>query len=313
MHHRDPTVWTGNFCAVVTPFREDAALDLAAFEENLHLLVDEGIDGVVIAGHTGESWAIADDEREALFGAAVATVGERVPVIGAVSAIRTEDAVGLARMAERSGVDGMLLTAPAYAMVDDREVVEHVRAVGDASSLPIMLYNIPRRIGRALSPEMIARLCDGVPNVAAVKQSSPAFDELSAVLTLCGDRLRVFAGGSAMRGIAAASVGAHGFVSSTETQVLGAEAIAIYDSVVAGGVDSVRDVQRRCARLSVELHHLGTEPAGLKVAMNLLGRPGGYPRRPILPLDADGVAAVQRLVDEVVPAGSSARRLALAS
>ena len=112
-----------------------------------------------------------------------------------------------------------------------------------------------------------------------------------------------------MRGIAAASVGAHGFVSSTETQVLGAEAIAIYRRVNAGEVAAVRDVQRRCARLSTELHRLGTEPAGLKVAMNLLGRPGGFPRRPILPLDAEGVERVKRLVDEVVPKGSSARRV----
>lgn len=312
MNHRDASSWSGNFCAVVTPFGEDGSLDLRAFEQNLEILVEEGIEGVVVAGHTGESWAVDDAEREQLFRVAASAVGAHIPVIGAVSAIRTEDACRLARVAEDAGIHGMLLTAPAYAMVDDRETIEHVRHVGAASSLPIMLYNIPRRIGRTLSPALIERLCD-VPTVAALKQSSPAFDELSDALTRCGDRLRVFAGGSAMRGIAAASVGAHGFVSSTETQVLGAEAIAIYARVNAGETAEVRDVQRRCARLSTELHHLGTEPAGLKVAMNLLGRPGGFPRRPILPLGPDGVAAVQRLVDEVVPQGSPARRLAAAT
>lgn len=312
MNHRDPSRWSGNFCAVVTPFDQDGTLDLRAFHENLELLLSEGIEGVVVAGHTGESWAIDDDERAQLFRTAVEAVGAQIPVIGSVSAIRTEDARHLARMAEENGVDGMLLTAPAYAMVNDRETVEHVRQVADAAALPIMLYNIPRRIGRALSPALIEQLCE-IPGVAALKQSSPAFDELSDVLTRCGERLRVFAGGSAMRGIAAASVGAHGFVSSTETQVLGAEAIAIYHRVYSGETAAVRDVQRRCARLSTELHHLGTEPAGLKVAMNLLGRPGGHPRRPILPLGPEGVAAVQRLVDEVVPRDSSARRVVVAS
>lgn len=310
MSNRDASRWSGNYCAVVTPFDEGGGLDLDAFRGNVALLMEEGIEGVVVAGHTGESWAIADDERAQLFEAAVDVAAGNVTVIGAVSAIRSEDASRLARLAERTGVDGMLLTAPAYAMVNDRETIEHVRTVAEASSLPIMLYNIPRRIGRALSPALIEALCE-IPSVAALKQSSPAFDELSEVLARCGDRLRVFAGGSAMRGIAAAAVGAHGFVSSTETQVLGAEAIAIYRRVNAGELAEVRDVQRRCARLSNELHDLGTEPAGLKVAMNLLGRPGGYPRRPILPLNADGIDRVRRLVDAVVPQESSARRTAL--
>jgi 4-hydroxy-tetrahydrodipicolinate synthase len=309
VNNQDPSRWSGNFCAVVTPFDEDGGLDLDAFGDNLQLLLSEGIEGVVVAGHTGESWAIEDDERAELFRVARDAVAERKPVIGAVSAIRTEDACRLARMAERAGIDGLLLTAPAYAMVDEREITEHVRQVGSATALPIMLYNIPRRIGRALTPDLVEALCD-VPTVAALKQSSPAFDELSEVLDRCGDRLRVFAGGSAMRGIAAASVGAHGFVSSTETQVLGAEAIAIYERVQAGEAAAVRDVQRRCARLSTGLHRVGTEPAGLKVAMNLIGRPGGHPRRPLLPLASADVDEVRRLLDEVVPLDSSARRVA---
>ena len=309
MNNQDPSRWSGNFCAVVTPFDEDEALDLHAFSDNLRLLLSEGIEGIVVAGHTGESWAIDDAERAELFRVARDVVAGTRPVIGAVSAIRTDEARRLARMAEDAGLDGMLLTAPAYAMVGEREITQHIRAVGEASGLPIMLYNIPRRIGKALTPDLIEALCE-VPSVAALKQSSPSFDDLSEVLSRCGDRLRIFAGGSAMRGIAAASVGAHGFVSSTETQVLGAEAIAIYDRVQAGAAAEVRDVQRRCARLATELHRLGTEPAGLKVAMNLIGRPGGHPRRPILPLAPADVDKVRRLVDEVVPRDSSARRVA---
>jgi 4-hydroxy-tetrahydrodipicolinate synthase len=297
---RSSVNWRGNLCAVITPFHEDGRLDEERFSANLLLLLEEGIDGFVVAGHTGESWALDAAERFRLFELAVAASAGRVPVIGAVSAIRTPEAVALARGAAARRLDGVMLTAPAYAMVNDAEVLAHIQAVSDASPLPIMLYNVPRRIGRDLSPELVRRATE-IYRVVALKQSSPSFDDIGRVVDLCGDRLLVFAGNSAERGLPAAVVGADGFVSSVETQALGREAIRLWQLAIAGELEEARAVQRKCARVKKFLGAFGTEPAALKVAMNHLGRPGGFPRPPILPLSAEEAASVCAFMERLAP------------
>jgi 4-hydroxy-tetrahydrodipicolinate synthase len=295
--------WRGNFCAAITPFGDDGALDEDRFERNLQLLLDEGIDGLVIAGHTGEAWALDVTERFRIFEIAGDVASGRVPVIGAVSAIRTGDAVALARGAEARRLDGVMLTAPAYAMVNDSEILAHFQAVSDACTLPIMLYNIPRRIGRDLSPELLGRASE-IDRVVALKQSSPSFDDIGRAIDACGERMLIFAGNSADRGLPAAALGADGFVSSVEVQALGAEAIALWRLSVAGDFAAARAVQHRCARVKKFLGAFGTEPAALKVAMNHTGRPGGYPRPPILPLATEQAAQVEAFMDQLalVPA-----------
>jgi 4-hydroxy-tetrahydrodipicolinate synthase len=300
---RNSVNWRGNFCAVVTPFAEYGALDEDRFASNLQLLLDEGIDGFVVAGHTGESWALDVTERFRIFEIAVMVASGRVPVIGAVSAIRTGEAVALARGAEARRLDGVMLTAPAYAMVNEMEILAHFQAVSDICSLPIMLYNIPRRIGRDLSPELLLR-ATAIDRVVALKQSSPSFDDIGRAIDVCGEHMLVFAGNSADRGLPAAALGADGFVSSVETQALGAEAIALWRLSVAGDYNAARAVQWKCSRVKKFLGGYGTEPAALKVAMNHTGRPGGYPRPPILPLSAEEAAQVEAFMDELtlVPA-----------
>lgn len=286
--------WSGNICAVVTPFNLDGSLDERAFCENLELLISEGIDGFVIAGHTGESWALSDTERLRIFELAAETVGRRVPVIGGVSAIRTPDAVSLARGARERGLDGVMMTAPAYAMVGDREVVAHTRAVAAVGS-PIMIYNIPRRVGRDLSPAFLKQLAE-IPEVVAIKQSSPGFDDLAETVRLLGDQLRIFAGSSAERGLPAAAIGVHGFLSSVDPQALGREAISLWRLSTEGETAGARRVQNRCSKLLKGLKRCGTDPAGLKAAMNYLGRPGGHPRLPILPLTPEEEGMVVALM-----------------
>ena len=295
---RSSVSWHGNLCAVITPFTADSQLDESRSTANLELLLSEGIDGFVIAGHTGESWALDAGERFRLFALAREVAAGRIPVIGGVSAIRTAEAVALARGAEAEGLDGVMLTAPAYAMVNDTEVLAHIQAVSDSCALPIMLYNVPRRIGRDLSPELLRRAA-AIDHVVALKQSAPSFDDIGRAIEAVGERMLIFAGNSAERGLPAAAVGADGFVSSVETQALGAEAIALWRLATTGDIENARVVQRRCAAVKKFLNAFGTEPAALKVAMNHTGRPGGFPRPPILPLTDDEADQVRAFMDQL--------------
>lgn len=278
------TDWRGNYVAVVTPFTQTGELDEHALVANLELLFDEGADGFVVAGCTGESWAMTPAERIRVAELAVSAVGAHVPVIAGVSDIRTEDVVAAAREARRAGAAGVLVLPPYFALPGPAEVVAHYRAISDGAAIPIMIYNNPRRTGINLQPELLQQLAD-IEWVVAVKESSSDYVQTERTIRELADRVAVFTGHSAERGAAAVLMGAHGFVSSLEPQIMGRRAIELYDTAAAGDFDQARAIQFETLAVQDGLARCGgTAPANLKAAMNLLGRPGGYPRRPILPL-----------------------------
>jgi 4-hydroxy-tetrahydrodipicolinate synthase len=280
---RRSVTWEGNFNAVVTPFGADGAVDEAKFERNLDLLIDEGIDGLVASGCTGEFWALTKDERVRLFGLAVKAAAGRVPVICGTSAIRTSEVIELSRAAEKAGANGVMVTPPYYALPSPREILAHYQKISDAIGLPILMYNIPKRQAVGIGHDLLQRLAD-VGNVVAIKQSAPGFDDVSDSVALVGERIRIFAGHSVTRGFPAIAMGCDGYVSSVEPQVMGREAIQLY-AVSRSSPEAARKLQYKCIALDNAIHGgVGTFPASLKAAMNMLGRPGGYPREPLLPL-----------------------------
>lgn len=287
--------WKGNFTAVVTPFTEDGDIDETKFVDNIELLLSEGLHGVIVSGCTGESWSLEADERLRLFKLAVEAVKGRGPVIAGTGGIVTRKVMELSRAAKEAGVDGVMILPPYYAMINDKEVVAHYQAVSDGARVPILLYNIPRRTGINLTPDLCKRLAD-IEYVAAIKESSNDFIQVEATLAAVGDRITVFTGHSAERGMAAVIMGCPGYVSSMETQVMGREAIDLYELTAKGDLDAARRVQMRTLALDKAMRGIGTFPANLKAAMNMLGRPGGYVRPPLLDLDEEQQARVRAVL-----------------
>jgi len=279
---RDRVTWRGNICAVITPFAEDGALDRGLFVENLELLISEGIDGFVVAGDTGEFWALSDEERFDLFKMAKATARGRVPVIGNASAMTTGGAIAYARECKEIGLDGIMLLPPYYVRPGQREIVAFFRAVSDAVDIPILLYNIPVRQGVNIPVDTVEQLAD-VPNIVAFKQSTPEFMEAVETIRRVGHKMRILTGHSVDRGLPCLVMGADGYLSSVEPQVMGKEAIDLYNLFTAGKIAEARALQMKLIELDHAIHGgVGTFPASLKAAMNLRGRPGGYPRLPLL-------------------------------
>jgi 4-hydroxy-tetrahydrodipicolinate synthase len=287
--------WRGSYVAVVTPFTKDGDLDEPAFRRNIDILLSEGADGIVLSGCTGESWALTPDERVRLFRAAIETVGGAVPVIAGTGGVSTEGVIELSRRAKEAGAAGVMILPPYYCMAGRREVIEHYRAISEAVRHPILLYNIPRRTGFNLTPDVLQEIVE-IEWVVAIKESSNDFIQTVATIQAVGDRIEVFTGHSAERAIPALVMGAKGFVSSMESQIMGREAIAMDALVRAGRLDEARVVQHRALRLDQQMRRVGTFPANLKAAMNLLGRGGGYPRRPLLPLTPAEVEQVQHVL-----------------
>lgn len=273
--------WRGNFPAVVTPFTRDGAIDEAKFVANIELLLSEGAHGVVVSGSNGESWALKGPERLRLFSLARQAAGKRATVIGGTGSIPTGDVVELTKAARDTGVDGVMIMPPYYCGASRREVVAHYRAISDAARMPILIYNSPKATGFDVTADVCAELAD-IEWVVGIKQSTLDFVVFEETVAACGDKIRVFTGHSAKRGMAAVLVGAVGFVSSLDPHVLGREGISLFELSASGQIEKARKVQMRTLALDRGIGGVTSGPAVMKAAMNLLGRPGGYPRRPLL-------------------------------
>ncbi|MBA2305353.1 MAG: 4-hydroxy-tetrahydrodipicolinate synthase [Acidobacteria bacterium] len=290
--------WRGSFVAVVTPFTERGAIDERAFGDNVRRMVDEGVDGIVVSGCTGESWSLSPDERVLLCRLALDAVGGRVPVIAGTGGVPTPSVIELSHRAKEAGVAGVMILPPYYAMPGPREVVEHYRAIADAVKHPILLYNIPRRTGINLTTELLDQIVE-FEWVVAIKESSNDFIQTEKTILEFGDRISVFTGHSAERGVPAILMGAKGFVSSTESQIMGRPAVEMYALVQRGELDRARATQMKTLALDDQMRKIGTFPANLKAAMNLLGRNGGAPRPPLLPLLPADIERLRVVLDRL--------------
>src|SRR6266705_5845427 len=177
--------------AIVTPFGRDGSVDFERFRELAQHLVERGSDGLVVAGTTGESPTLTDDERLELFRVAVDTLGGRATVVAGTGTYSTAHSVHLTREAHKLGVDGLLVVTPYYSKPPARGIVEHFRAIADVSDKPIIVYNIPGRVVVNIEPETIVELAE-IPTVRAVKQAN---DDLVQARRIVGETdLDVYAG-----------------------------------------------------------------------------------------------------------------------
>lgn len=277
--NRNDIDWRGNFNAVVTPFTKTGAIDENAFIKNIELLISEGIDGIVVSGCTGESWSMTSEEKVHLFKLAVEVADKKIKVIAGTTGIITSTVIELSLAAKKVGVDGVMITPPYFAAPNFREVVEHFYRISDAIQHPIVLYNIPHHQGIDLTPGEIAELGDKIEYIVAVKQSAKSFQEIIETIRIAGKNLLIFAGYPAVHGFPCAAMGADGIISSVEPQVMGKEGINLYNLAVENRVQEGRALQYKCLALR---NVVRGETGLLKAAMNILGRPGGYPREPLL-------------------------------
>jgi 4-hydroxy-tetrahydrodipicolinate synthase len=179
-------MFRGTFTALVTPFR-DGAIDVAAFEKLIETQIASGISGVVAVGTTGESPTLSHEERQELIRLAIATAKKRCLVLAGTGSNATQHAVADTKMAEKLGADGALLVAPYYNKPSQEGLFRHFKTIADATSLPIMLYNIPGRCGVDIAPDTVTRLAKECRNIVSIKEASGSVERLgsSAWLQMC--------------------------------------------------------------------------------------------------------------------------------
>jgi len=272
--------------AMVTPFDERLAVDHGRLAALAAYLLDHGSDGLVVAGTTGESPTLTDDEKTAMFRTVVQAVGGGAPVIAGTGSNDTAHSVELTKAAERCGVDAVLVVTPYYNKPPDRGLLAHFRAVAAATSLPVIVYNIPGRCVVNLSPEVLAELA-AVDNIVAVKQANPDLNETRRLRELCD--LAVYAGNDDMLFDVLAMGGAGGIC--VASHVVGPRFAEMVRLVRAGDLAAARALDESLRELYRTLF-ITSSPIPVKAALNLLGQDVGGLRLPLLSATEEETAAV---------------------
>jgi 4-hydroxy-tetrahydrodipicolinate synthase len=261
--------------AMVTPFNADGSVNVEKFRELATYLVDHGSDGVVVAGTTGESPTLSDDEKLELFAAAVDAIGGRASVVAGTGTYDTRHSAHLTERAHELGVDAFLIVTPYYSKPPQRAIVRHFQEIAAHTDKPIVVYNIPSRVVVNIEPETIAELAK-IENVRAVKQ---AHDDLEQARRIPGYGLDLYAGDDNLI-LPFLELGGRGGV-CVHTHVWGPQTKEMVRRYHDGDVDGARQLNQEMAP-AFDLLKVQTNPIAIKAALNLLGHEVGGHRLPMV-------------------------------
>jgi 4-hydroxy-tetrahydrodipicolinate synthase len=277
--------------AMVTPFREDGAVDLDRFRELCLHLVGNGSDGLVVAGTTGEAPTLTDEERFELFETAVDAVGGRATVIAGTGTYSTAHSVHLTAGAHERGVDGFLVVTPYYNKPPPRGTVEHFRAIADASDKPIIVYNIPQRVVVNLEPETIIQLAE-IPSVQAVKQATEDVSQARRIVSETD--LDLYAGNDDLV-YPFLELGGVGGV-CVHTHLVGTRVKEMIRRFRDGDHEGAKAIDEELKPV-IEALAVTTNPIPVKAALNLLGHEVGGLRLPLLEATEDEADVVREALE----------------
>jgi 4-hydroxy-tetrahydrodipicolinate synthase len=265
--------------AMVTPFDHDGALDAEGAATLARWLVDHGVEGLVLAGTTGESPTLSDDETLALFESVRAAVD--VPLLAGTSSNDTAHSVELTERASATGVDGILAVCPYYSRPSQAGLEAHFRAMADATDLPVLLYDIPIRTGRKIDTATMLRLAE-VPNIVGVKDASGDPAESARLLAAAPPDFELYSGEDALN-LPLLAIGAVGFV-SVAAHWSGVEHGEMVRAFRAGEVDKAREINARLLpSYAFETGADTPNPMPTKAMLRVLGLPAGQCRLPVGP------------------------------
>jgi 4-hydroxy-tetrahydrodipicolinate synthase len=262
--------------ASVTPFEANGAVNLTKFRELAAFLVDNGSDGLVVTGSTGESPTLTDDERFELYAAAVDAVGDRATIIAGTGTYDTRHSVHLTEKTHELGVDGFLVVTPYYNKPPPRGIIEHVKAIAAVTDKPIVYYNIPARVVNNVPVETLAELAE-IPNVVAVKQ---AYDDLEQARRIVQEtELTLYAGDDNLI-LPFLELGGTGGI-CVHTHVVGPQVKEQITRFKQGDAGAARRIEEELAP-AYEILKVVVNPIAIKAALNLLGHEVGGLRLPLV-------------------------------
>ncbi len=270
----------GSITALVTPFK-NGKLDEKALRRIVRDQIDNGIDGLVPVGTTGESPTLSYREHERVIRITVEAANGDVPIIAGTGSNSTDEAVMITKFAKKAGADGALLVSPYYNKPTQEGLFRHYEAVAKAVDIPIVLYNVPGRTAGTILPETVARLAK-IRSIVAIKEATGSMDQASHIMSLCD--MTVLSGDDSLT-LPLMALGAKGVI-SVASNIVPAEVSEMVDLFFAGDLEGARAMHLKLFPLFRALF-FETNPIPVKRAMKLLGHCSSETRMPLTPISAD--------------------------
>jgi len=275
------TIFTGMATALVTPMTADGSIDYEAFGRFIEFQIGNGINALVVMGTTGENATIEYKEQKEIVRFVVEKVAGRVPVIAGTGTNNTEHVIANTKAACEVGADAVLVVTPYYNKATQNGLIAHFTAVADASTVPVILYNVPGRTGCNLLPKTAAVLAEH-PNIVAIKEATGNMAQMVELRALCGDKLDIYSGEDALT-VPMMAMGAKGTI-SVLSNVVPAESVAMTDACKAGDFETAASWQCKLLPLINALFS-EVNPIPAKAAAAAMGFGADFLRLPLTPME----------------------------
>ena len=264
--------------AMVTPFDQEENIDYEKTSQLLDYLIDNGTDAVVVAGTTGESPTLSEDEKLALFEHVVNHVNGRIPVIAGTGCNHTKSSINLTKKAEALGVDGIMLVIPYYNKPSQAGLYEHFKTVAQATTLPVMLYNIPGRSGCNLEAETTIRLAE-IDNIKYIKEASADLEQMAHIIRETPDDFVLYSGDDSLT-LPIMSIGGAGIV-TVAGHIVGKEMQEMINAFKAGEIAKASQLHQELLPFFKAMF-IAPNPTALKAGLNMIGVNVGGLRLPLI-------------------------------
>lgn len=272
----------GLYVVVITPFSESGEIDEDALRSNLNWYLQLGVPGIICTGSTGSFDALSDEEMKRVIKITAEYVSGKTTVLAGTAATTTKKCIEFSQFAEAVGMDGVLVVPPYYCTPCEEELTEHYRAVAESISIPIMVYNNPRRTGVDLSPEWLAKTAKAIKNIRYVKDSSGDGKRIHKIIRLSGNDLAAFIGNDDLV-LEALMAGAKGWV-ATSSNIVPELALSLVQACDRGDLGKARELYYSLLPLFEFIQRIGKFVSVCKAGLDMRGHKGGTLRKPRLPL-----------------------------
>ena len=287
-------MFKGVFPAIITPFLKDESLDEEGLKKNIRYLSNTGISGIVPCGTTGESATLTFEEHKRVV--EIAVEASKVPVIAGTGSNNTREAMELTRHAAEAGADAALLITPYYNKPTDKGMFEHFKAIAEKCDIPIVLYNVPKRTGIDLKPELVAKLSK-VKNIVAIKEASGNLSQQSQIIEQTRGSDFVVLSGDDDLTLPTMALGARGVV-SVVANVAPKKTVAMVNAALKGDFETARELHYELLPL-VRAMFLETNPIPVKTAHKYLGLANGPLRLPMSSMAPEKEAVLKEMLERL--------------
>jgi 4-hydroxy-tetrahydrodipicolinate synthase len=287
-------MFRGTFTALVTPFR-NGAIDFAALDRLIEEQIAAEISGIVAVGTTGESPTLTHDEREEVMRRAIQMAKGHCHLLAGTGSYSTRDAVEATKQAEKLGADGALLVAPYYNKPSQEGLFRHFQMIAQATSLPLMLYNIPGRCGVDIGAETVVRLAEACPNIVSIKEASGSVERVSELRVKLPNEFTILSGDDSLT-LPFMSVGAVGVV-SVASNLFPEKVCALVRAFESGDPATAGKLHRQLFPLFKDLF-IEPNPVPVKTALGWRGGMSGEVRLPLCEMTGPNQARLRKTLDE---------------